>query len=201
MSLTRPSHWLGRRPVLAICFIHLLAWLPCSGLLLWQVSWLLIEPALLTVMRLPSVSDTDRAPMRGLPLPNCLSHWLTSYTLLPQLPSAAATSAVPYWNLLPLRCLNLCGRVGVALPFRNKGKSGTLPSIRLQGPTVWLDCFIITSSTPKSIKVHQLSFPCLSQKKIEEALEEVKVVKLWFSLCPFPQVPGCDSCVGPETWQ
>ena len=38
-------------------------------------------------------------------------------------PSAAATSAVPNSNALPLRCRNLCGMVGVALPFRNKGKT------------------------------------------------------------------------------
>ena len=47
----------------------------------------------------------------------------------------AAASAVPNWNRLPLRYRNLCGMVGVVLPFRNKGKSGTLPSIRSQGAT------------------------------------------------------------------
>ena len=53
----------------------------------------------------------------------------------PTRPSAAAASAVPNRNALPLRCRDLCGMVGVALSFRNKGKSGTLPSIRSQGPT------------------------------------------------------------------
>ena len=54
-------------------------------------------------------------------------------------------SAVPNWNVLPLRCRNLYGMVGVVVPFRNKGKSGTQPSIRSQGLTyrirVWdSDC-------------------------------------------------------------
>ena len=40
-------------------------------------------------------------------------------------PRRRAASAVPKWNALPLRCRNLCGMVGVSLPFSNKGKSGT----------------------------------------------------------------------------
>ena len=98
---------------------------------------LLFAHALTTTSRLSAVSDTERPPMRGLPCPICQNHWLTSYTLLTLLPSTAASSAVPNWNSLSLRCHNSCGMVGVAtsMPFRNKGKSGTLPSIRSQGPT------------------------------------------------------------------
>ena len=62
--------------------------------------------------------------MRGLPRPNCHSHGLTSYTLLPLLPSAAAASAVPNWNALPFRCRNLCGMVGVELPFSKFQEQG-----------------------------------------------------------------------------
>ncbi len=40
------------------------------------------------------VSLTVRPPRRGLPRPNCHSQGLTSYTLLPRLPSAAAESAI-----------------------------------------------------------------------------------------------------------
>ena len=70
--------------------------------------------------------------MPGLPRPNCHSHLVH---VAPLLPSAAAVSAIPNWNALPLRCRNLCGMVGVALPLRNKQKSGTQPSITSQGPT------------------------------------------------------------------
>ena len=45
---------------------------------------------------LSAVSLTVRPPRRGLPRPNCHSQGLTSYTLLPRLPSAAAESAQPY---------------------------------------------------------------------------------------------------------
>ena len=102
------------------------------------------RPGLMTPLRpcpddhvAPFLGLRDRPPMRGLPRPNCHSDGLTSYTLLPSRPSAAAASAVPNWSALPLtrRCCNLCGLVAVSLPFRNKGKSGTLPSIRSQGAT------------------------------------------------------------------
>ena len=36
--------------------------------------------------------------MLGLPRPNCHSHGLTSYKLLPLRPSAAVASAFPNWN-------------------------------------------------------------------------------------------------------
>ena len=53
-----------------------------------------------TVMRHSSVSATDRPPRRGLPRPNCHSHWSISYTLLPFLPDSSAASASPCGNLL-----------------------------------------------------------------------------------------------------
>ncbi len=40
----------------------------------------------------------------------------------------AAESAQPTGKPEPLNLLNQCGIVGVELPPRNKGKSGTLPS-------------------------------------------------------------------------
>ena len=39
---------------------------------------------------LTAVSATERPPRRGLPRPNIQSQWLTSYTLLPRLPSTPA---------------------------------------------------------------------------------------------------------------
>ena len=124
-----------------VSFISVLTWLPHGG----RLSWLLFAPALTTTSRLSSVSgrhgQAPGPPMRGLPRPNCHSHGLNSYTLLPLLPSAAAASAVPNWNTLPLRCRNLCGFVGKALPlFRNNRNSGALPSIKSQGPTYRSDC-------------------------------------------------------------
>ena len=48
------------------------------------------------------VSDTDRAPRWGLPLPNHYIHWFSSYTLklLPFVPDSLATSAQQHGNLL-----------------------------------------------------------------------------------------------------
>ena len=89
-------------------------------------------------LRLPSVSDTDRLPMRGLPRRTSAQTATVMVDLVHVAPlrlSAAAASAPPNWNALPLRCRNLCGMVGVALPLRNKQKSGTQPSITSQGPT------------------------------------------------------------------
>ena len=59
------------------------------------VPCLLFDPAMTTASRLSSVSDTDRTLRRGLQRPNCHSHGLTSYTLLPLRPSTAAASAIP----------------------------------------------------------------------------------------------------------
>ena len=73
--------------------------------------------------RLSAVSGRGRPLMRGLPRPNCHSSGLTSYSLLLLRTSAAAATAVPNWNALPLRCRNVYDMVGVALPFRNKGKT------------------------------------------------------------------------------
>ena len=65
---------------------------------------------------LTAVSATERPPRRGLPRPNIQSQWLTSYTLLPRLPSSLAVSALPMGKADPLCLLNLCGIVGVELP-------------------------------------------------------------------------------------
>ena len=51
----------------------------------------LLAPCFATAMRSSSVSATDRPPRRCLPSPNCHSHWLISYTLLPFLPYSEAT--------------------------------------------------------------------------------------------------------------
>ena len=99
-----------------------------SALRLLRVSADLLAFSSRTVFFLMAVSSTVRPPRRGLPRPNFHSHWLTSYTLLPRLPSAAAESAQPTGKPEPLNLLNECGIVGVELPARNKGKSGTLPS-------------------------------------------------------------------------
>ena len=84
---------------------------------------------------LTAVSATERPPRRGLQRPNIQSQWLTSYTLLPRLPSALAVSALPMGKADPLCLLNLCGIVGVELPARNKGIRGTLPSTLATGAT------------------------------------------------------------------
>jgi hypothetical protein len=67
-----------------------------------------------TVFFLMAVSSMVRPPRRGLPRPNFHSHWLSSYTLLPRLPSAAAESAQPTGKPEPLNLLNY-GIVGVEL--------------------------------------------------------------------------------------
>ena len=46
-----------------------------------RVATALFAPSFATAMRRSSVSATDRPPRRGLPRPNCHSHWLISYTL------------------------------------------------------------------------------------------------------------------------
>ena len=55
-----------------------------------------------------AVSSTVRPPRRGLPRPKFHSQALTSYTLLPRLPSEDAESAQPMGNPEPLCLLNLC---------------------------------------------------------------------------------------------
>ena len=100
-----------------------------------RVSWPRLAPPCFTAMRRSSLSATDRFPRRGLPRPNCHSHLLISYTLLPFLPDSSAASASPCGNLL-LRCWrSWCGMVGVELPRRNKGIKGTLPSTLVTRPT------------------------------------------------------------------
>ena len=54
-----------------------------------------------------------RPPRHGLPRPKFRNHVLTSYTLLPRLPSEAAVSAHPMGKSKPLCLLNLCGIVGL----------------------------------------------------------------------------------------
>ncbi len=75
----------------------------------------------LPVFSLTAVSSTVRPPRRGLPRPKFHSHVLTSYTLLPRLPSEAAVSANIMGKTELLCLLNLCGIVGVELKARNKG--------------------------------------------------------------------------------
>ena len=82
-----------------------------------------------------AVSSTVRPPRRGFPRPKFHSQVLTSYTLQPRLPSAAAESALPMENPELLCLLNLCGTVGVELPARNKGMRGTLPTTWSTGAT------------------------------------------------------------------
>ncbi len=82
-----------------------------------------------------AVSSTERPPRRGLPQANNQSQVLTSYTLLPRLPSASAVSALPMGKPDPLSLLNLCGIVGEELPARNRGMRGTLPSTLATGAT------------------------------------------------------------------
>ncbi len=53
------------------------------------------------------LTGSVRPPRRGLPRPNCHSQGLTSYTLLPRLPSAAAESAQPCGKPESLRLLNM----------------------------------------------------------------------------------------------
>ncbi len=86
---------------------------------------------------LSSVSSHDRPPKRGLPRPNCHSHWFTSHSdkLLPHLPSATAESQQPTGKPEHLCWLYLWGMVGVELPARNKGISGTLPTMQAAGAT------------------------------------------------------------------
>jgi hypothetical protein len=60
---------------------------------------------------------------------------LPQYTLLPRLPSAAAVSQLPAGKPEPWCWLYLWGMVGVKLPSRNKGFSGTLPTMPDAGPT------------------------------------------------------------------
>ncbi len=66
---------------------------------------------------------------RGLLRPKFHCHVLTSYTLLPRLPSEAVESAQPKGKTEPLWLLNLCGIVGVELQARNKGWGGLCPSL------------------------------------------------------------------------
>lgn len=60
-----------------------------------------------TALFLAIVCLTVRPPKRGFPRPNCHSHGLTSYTLLPRLPSTSAESAQPNGKPETLRLLNL----------------------------------------------------------------------------------------------
>ena len=51
---------------------------------------------------LTALSATQRPPRQGLPRPNIQSQWLTSYTLLPRLPSSLAVSVLPMGKADPL---------------------------------------------------------------------------------------------------
>ena len=84
------------------------------GLWAW-VSTAHFAPSFATAMRRSSVSATDRPPRRGLPRPNCHSHWLISYTLLPFQPDSSAASASPCGNLAPRCRRSWCGMVGIEL--------------------------------------------------------------------------------------
>ena len=106
-----------------------------SALLRLQVSAERLAWSFRTVSLRTAVSFTVRPPRRGLPLPKFHSQVLTSYMLLPRLPSEDAKSAQPMGNPEALCLLNLCGIVGVELPARNKGKRGTLPTTWSTGAT------------------------------------------------------------------
>ena len=73
-----------------------------------QVSRLLFKPALFNRpvdLVAPALGlRHGQAPNARPPAPILPQPRLTSYTLLPLRPSAAAASAVPNWNALPLRC-------------------------------------------------------------------------------------------------
>ena len=64
----------------------------------------------MSAIRRTSVSGTDRAPRRGLPLPKHHNHWLSSF---PYLPFSLATSAQQYGNMMRCRtsvgCRNSAG--------------------------------------------------------------------------------------------
>jgi hypothetical protein len=92
-----------------------------------RLAWSLCTGSLRT-----AVSFTVRPPRRGLPWH---SQVLTSYTLLPRLPSGDAESAQPMGNPEAWCLLNLCGIVGVESPARNKGMRGTLPTMWSTGAT------------------------------------------------------------------
>ncbi len=70
-----------------------------------------------------AVSSTDRLPRRGLSRTNIQSQVLTSYTLLPRLPSASAVSALPMGKPDPLCLLNLCGVVVERPPWGSLARS------------------------------------------------------------------------------
>ena len=102
-----------------------------------RLAMALFAPSFATAMRRSSVSATDRPPRRGLPRPNCHSHWLILYTLLPFLPDSSAASVSPCGNLAPLcwRTRSWCWMVGVELPGRKRGIKGTRPSTSATRPT------------------------------------------------------------------
>ena len=99
-----------------------------AAFLRWRVSTARLTCSSCPALFLTAVSATERPPRRGLPRPNIQSQWLTSYTLLPRLPSSLAVLELPMGKANPLCLLNLCWIVGVGLPARNKGIRGTLPS-------------------------------------------------------------------------
>ena len=80
-----------------------------SSLLRLRVSAEHLAWSFLTVFFRTVVSSTVRPPRCGFPRPKFHSQMLTSYTLQPHLPSAAAESALPMENSEPLCLLNLCG--------------------------------------------------------------------------------------------
>ena len=66
------------------------------------VATALFAPSFATAMRCSSVSAADRPPRRGLPRPNCHSHWLISYTLARDVASHSAQlvgcTCQPMWK-------------------------------------------------------------------------------------------------------
>ncbi len=90
-----------------------------------------------TSLLLAIVCSAVRPPKRGFPRPNCHSHWLTSYTLLPCLPSTAAESAQPDGKPESLRLLSsLCQAQPVYQPCR---ENPTRPAGSCQStqPALW----------------------------------------------------------------
>ena len=87
-----------------------------SSLLHLPVSAERLAWSFFTVFFLIAVSFTVRPPRRGFPWPKFHSQVLTSYTLQPRLPSAAAESAQPMGNPEPLCWLNLCGTAHTTTP-------------------------------------------------------------------------------------
>ncbi len=79
------------------------------------------------------VFSTDRPPRRGLPRPNCHSHWFTSYTLLPRLPSAAAVQC----HSFPPGSLTSCAGCTGEEWYGSGYQPGTRGSVELC-PPYWL---------------------------------------------------------------